>query len=307
MKDICFDEGTIQAFTDGELSSDLTKKVIKHVAVCDTCADLLAGIEQESAFAFRMLESGLNITVPTERLRARVFDSIGELEERSQRGILGGLFAFARLYFRTGFGTGSALVAASALVFISFFGLYLGFFSGVDTQDTVAGNAGSDRTAVTNRTSLPDTSRATPPAPSVPGGDASADGSVAPNVIRASKRRNRTRGIRKAVYREPEGSKNNTAAKLAAATITSEHNYLQTIATLDKTVETSKQFLQTDERVAFERDLAIVDDAIRKMKSEVRRNPDNLAAREVLRASYQNKIELLNSTAEKTELMASLR
>ena len=48
-------------------------------------------------------------------------------------------------------------------------------------------------------------------------------------------------------------------------------------------------------------------DAIVKMQKEVRKNPKNEAARQVLRSSYQNKIDLLNSVAEKTELMASIR
>jgi hypothetical protein len=52
--------------------------------------------------------------------------------------------------------------------------------------------------------------------------------------------------------------------------------------------------------------MAVVDDAIKKMQREVRRNPKNEAAREVLRSSYQNKIDLLNSVAEKSELMATL-
>ena len=46
-------------------------------------------------------------------------------------------------------------------------------------------------------------------------------------------------------------------------------------------------------RFAFERDLAMTDDAIKKMKKEVKRNPNDEAAKQVLRASYQNKIDLL--------------
>jgi hypothetical protein len=43
------------------------------------------------------------------------------------------------------------------------------------------------------------------------------------------------------------------------------------------------------------------------MKAEVRRNPKDEAAKQILRASYQNKIDLLSSVADKTDLMASLR
>ncbi len=60
-------------------------------------------------------------------------------------------------------------------------------------------------------------------------------------------------------------------------------------------------------RVSFERDLAVVDDSIKKMKDVVRKNPKNQAAKQVLYSSYQNKIDLLNSIAEREELMASMQ
>jgi hypothetical protein len=89
--------------------------------------------------------------------------------------------------------------------------------------------------------------------------------------------------------------------------ILGEESYIKTIATLNTTVANRKdEVLSPSMRYAFERDLAVTDDAITKMKLEVRRNPKNEAAKQILRASYQNKIDLLNSVANKTELMASL-
>ncbi|HEX8247657.1 MAG TPA: hypothetical protein VF599_05780, partial [Pyrinomonadaceae bacterium] len=89
--------------------------------------------------------------------------------------------------------------------------------------------------------------------------------------------------------------------------ISGEQSYLKTIATLQQSVENRKdELMKPSMRVAFEKDMAVVDDAIKKMQREVRKNPKNEAAREVLRSSYQNKIDLLNSVADKSELMASL-
>jgi hypothetical protein len=53
--------------------------------------------------------------------------------------------------------------------------------------------------------------------------------------------------------------------------------------------------------------MAVVNDAIRKMKDVVKKNPKNQSAKQVLYSSYQNKIDLLNSVAEREELMASFR
>ena len=59
--------------------------------------------------------------------------------------------------------------------------------------------------------------------------------------------------------------------------------------------------------MAFERDLAVVNDSINRMRKVVRKNPRNQAARQVLYASYQDKIDLLNAVAQKDELMLSVQ
>lgn len=81
MKDQCFDEGTIQAFLDGELASDTLEQVARHVALCDDCALLLAESEEESAFAFAALEDEFNALVPTERIRTNLYQAISEIEK----------------------------------------------------------------------------------------------------------------------------------------------------------------------------------------------------------------------------------
>ena len=115
------------------------------------------------------------------------------------------------------------------------------------------------------------------------------------------------------IYRLSQNNQNavadvNPKPPAASPNLQGENTYLQTISTLSKTVDENKDFTLTPtERVSFERDLAVVNDSIKKMKEEVRKNPTNKAAREVLQSSYQNKIDLLNSVAEKSELMASMQ
>jgi hypothetical protein len=53
--------------------------------------------------------------------------------------------------------------------------------------------------------------------------------------------------------------------------------------------------------------MAVVNDSIKRMREVVKKNPRNQAARQVLYASYQDKIDLLSSVAQREELMASLR
>jgi ribosomal protein S15P/S13E len=87
-----------------------------------------------------------------------------------------------------------------------------------------------------------------------------------------------------------------------------EESYVKTISSLSKIVDTQKDTaMRPSQRVAYERDMAVVDDAINKLRNEVKKNPKNESAKQVLYASYQNKIDLLNSVSRKEELMASLR
>jgi len=122
--------------------------------------------------------------------------------------------------------------------------------------------------------------------------------------------------IQKASYRIERTSTDNRTPKIdtrsgveqsaGSDTLLGEESYVKTIATLTDSVNSRKDAaLRPSEQVAFAKDLAVVDDAIGKMQKEVRKNPKNEAAKQVLRSSYQNKIDLLNSVAEKTELMAT--
>jgi hypothetical protein len=87
-----------------------------------------------------------------------------------------------------------------------------------------------------------------------------------------------------------------------------EESYVKTIANLSEIVDRQKDTaLRPAARVDFERDMAVVNDAIKRMKSEVKKNPRNDSAKQVLYTSYQNKIDLLNSVAEREELVASLK
>jgi hypothetical protein len=51
----------------------------------------------------------------------------------------------------------------------------------------------------------------------------------------------------------------------------------------------------------------MINKAIEKMQRQVRRNPNDENAKRILFASYQNKIDLLNTVAEKSQLMATIR
>ena len=120
--------------------------------------------------------------------------------------------------------------------------------------------------------------------------------------------------VTKADYKEaksqykPQFTVVRSSAAPDAGYLPGEESYVKTISDLKQNIDSRKDnILNPSSRIAYERDMAVVNDAITKMKEIVRQNPKNQSAKQVLYSSYQNKIDLLNSVAEREELMASLR
>lgn len=315
-KDKCFDIGILQAFIDGELASDQSENVVGHIALCDSCATLLAEAEEESAMAFSLLDDELNVLVPTERLRTKVLGSISESKEKASwwEKIAAGL-GFAEGF---SFSSPSFAALASVVLFVGAIGFGVKYYQSNPDGSSLADNnnsadvarASADLSVYVSQTEnvpLDNVMEKAEDRVSVP---------VEPTVKRrgirvmnasGSDKTRKTVKTRKIKTNPPKPRNIRPKAPLPSPNLDGEDSYLQTIASLNRTVGDSKDMiLRPTERIAYERDMAVVDDAIKKMKKEVRKNPKNRAAREVLRSSYKNKIDLLNSVAEKTELMASI-
>jgi anti-sigma factor RsiW len=314
----CYDEGTIQAFLDGELDTDTLETVARHTAACDACSLLLQETEEESAFAFSALDYEFSNLVPTERIRTNLYEAISQIE-KPRKSVWSRIFGGASWNFNL---SNPSLVAFGSLLMVA--GIFTTLYVHRESQNAGAGEVAKiqqPKATVPSREIQPDVKQST-------------DTTAETEVVSSGGSQNAALGTRrqvvksvpvsqptfeKASYRTEKTSLENLKSSLARQPsvnsekpeskelLIGEESYVKTIATLTENVNTRKDaMLRPSERVAFEQDLAVVDDAIKKMKKEVRRNPRNEAAKQVLRSSYQNKIDLLNSVAEKTELMASL-
>lgn len=292
MKEQCFDEGTIQAFLDGELAPDLLENVARHVALCDSCAFLLSEAEEESAFAFSILDEGFNLPVPTERIRANIFQAIANIEE-PKVSIWHKVWSFASILSNP-----SIAAFASILVVVGIFAVVLSFNqqNSTDTKYQVATNSTEQINKIGNVT-LPANEKIVVEQPTQPNiGFEKTAYKIEPKVVnQRPKFDNQTPKPIQLLAKENKES------------IDGETTYLKTIATLEDTVKDKKDnVLRASSRVSFERDMAVVNDSIKRMREEVRKNPKNEAAKQILRNSYQNKIELLNSVSERGELIARM-
>ena len=297
MTDKCFDIGTMQAFLDGELAAEMTETVARHVAACDECACLLAESEEESALTFSALENELNALVPTQRLWTKINDSIAREKKSFWKPILAFLLQ-------------PQTAAFASLIFVAVLSVTL-----LSLKPNAPTNYVAQTGEIQQKTIQPIAkNQLSPPAQT-------------PLLLPEEKNTETIKSVQnkaeyraaKTAYVRPEKvltdakSRDTKSDALVPAVrensgnILGEESYIKTIATLNTTVANRKdEILSPSARFAFERDLAVTDDAIARMKLEVRRNPKNEAAKQILRASYQNKIDLLNSVADKTELMASL-
>lgn len=295
MTEKCFDEGTIQAFLDGELGLDLVDKISHHVALCDSCALAVAEAEDQLEFAFSALDTEFNTLVPTERLWTKINNSI-EIEAKN-KSIWHSVFGFL---------TNPSSLAFASLVIV--FGLFIGLYGLKNTADDGGIAKNAPKPKVENATKISNLPVNNPPSVST---DDKISRSQTP-VFVAKQQNNADFRPRKAVYVENKRPRQEPESIVEpdiypAENLAAEDSYIKTISTLEKTVNNRKdEVLDPSARFAFEKDLAVTDNTIENLKEEVRKNPRNEAARVLLRNSYQNKIDLLNSLAEKTELMASL-
>lgn len=286
MKEKCLDIGIIQAFLDSELSHDETARVSTHIATCDNCAVMLADAEEETAFVFPVLAREMDTLVPTQRLWNKINDSIQV--EQENRPWWEKTLAFLRVSL-----TNPSMVGAASLLIV--FGIFGALWINKSRLQQL-----ENTPSVAVKQSTPQTA---PAITTVSAPD--------PDVKLAEEPEHSSPRIERAVYRpepkrQPAADINRSPAVYGY--MPGEENYVKTISTLKKSVDEQKDgVLRPSERIAFERDMAVVNDTIAKMKTEVKRNPKNETAKQILYSSYQNKIDLLNSVAQKEELVASLQ
>jgi hypothetical protein len=291
MKESCLDIGIIQAFLDGELAHDQIAMVSGHVATCGTCALMIAEAEDESAIVFPALEREFDTLVPTQRLWNKINHSIAA--ERESRPFLQKVWAFLTVSLANP-------SIAAAMILLIIVGVFTATWfnrTAIPADETVA-ETSPKASSLTATTPV-----AQPPMKS--------PGDV--NIIFPARRvASAERTAHHIGDRRGKGSrfdnKGPTGLTSANGFVPGEESYTRTISSLIKTVDDQKAagVMRPGERVAYERDMAVVNDTIARMKKEVRRNPKNESARQVLYSSFQNKIDLLNSVAQKEELVASL-
>jgi hypothetical protein len=260
----CIDEGTLQAWFDGELRPDVAAQVTAHVNTCAHCAEEARTLKAENSVLATAMAAEFNQSVPTERLRQRLDQKIAALNSassaavRAPRWTLSSLFALRPLAY------------ASVAVVILLAAL-LGFVYLKKNND-------SSPPREAQRQNIPEPP---PPAPE-------------PTIIKTADNPKPENSPR-----TPRRSKRNTPAPGTnePSFVRQERDYQTTIAKLNETFQT-KPPLRPSLRVEYEYNLALIDNAITATRDVARRNPKDPQAAQFMLAAYRSKVDLMNQFDE---------
>jgi hypothetical protein len=276
----CLDEGMLQSYFDGELSTAMMESATSHLASCAVCAAAASELEQETLLLSTALAAEFESSVPTERLRQRIDAAVAGLQVANSReresGVVAALFNSVSALFSLG--PGRALGYASLMVVLAF-GLILGLMK----LRTPAPVQESGKNIASNRPVVSPVKSIDQPEPTTSGKREI----VEPTNRNVATSKNAKPG-RSIVAKPP-------AVKL----IPGERSYLQTIAKLDSTIKSAgNKSMRPALQVEYEKNLAVVDRAIAATRRAAKSNPNDPDAADFMFAAYESKVNLLNTIAD---------
>lgn len=270
----CLDEGMLQAYLDGELALELAQEAALHLRSCKPCGDAAREMESEVALLTAALAPEFEVNVPTNRLRSRIDDAIGQLQpnpihargssERSWLQTFTDLFGVTPQRAFSYAAVAALLIAAIALSVIY-----------VKLGEVSRGVEIAIRPKPESVTPKPATDSAPLPSPfEKPDEVVLADGrpkKSPPRHVRRDERINFIPG---------------------------EQDYLKAIAALDATIKSDHQRMRPAVQVEYEHNLAVVNQAIANTRGAAQKNPNDQDTAKFVLSAYQSKVDLLTQVAD---------
>jgi len=307
MMNKCLDEGILQSYLDGELSPETMRAAATHIALCVHCNNAAREAETELGVFAGAFAADNSANVPTEMLRGRIDAALRAQQvtpkeshvETIESGIRERLASFAASLTWSpqwaGAITGLATIVLLGAMFVTL---------RLQTTDPV-NNGGGESGAVHTTPDRVHESPAMTPEPASKSGEVAADLSDrkpadAPGISRTAPRKfNQQQRVSKSAA---------AIAKKRDSLLPGEENYLMTITSLAETIEASGDAaLRPTARGEYERNIAVIDEAISESRRVVRRNPRDRDAAAFLFSAYQNKVELMSAVADQSQLAAAGR
>ena len=305
----CFEEGILQGYFDGELSPQMMETVAAHLASCAACAEAASEVETESLMLATAFAPELSLNVPTLRLRERLDAAIAAEHLQRREVVTENAGTRLRNWFAA-FAASLNFTPQRAVAFASIIALvvFAALLSAVWNQSGVKGGRDASEYVAAVKTANSD-SLGNIGAPLVNG---IAEGT---NPASGTGNSDRPATVVKAGLRRPVRS---TSALLSGTRkvnpaiepplpnpLPAERGYLEAISSLQTAIaESGVTALQPTLRADYERNLAVVDQAIDVTRRAARLHPTDTNTAQFLYASYQSKIDMLSAVADQTQLVA---
>lgn len=301
----CIEEGILQAYVDDELSPEMTEAVVAHLHACASCAEAATNTASESTLLASAFAAEMALDVPTVHLRERLDAAIAEMnsparnfEQQRESSVSGWLASFARLFKVSpqrsfGFASLIAVVAFAAI------------FAVVRWNQSEKGNVSPALVARDGEQPKTTPSVTSSPSPTTATEDKQntqpAKDKRNPPVKRTTPKKQSDPTLVPAPNELPKD-------ELAVQPLPGEQNYLKAIESLAVEIEASGELaMKPSLRAEYERNLAIVNQAIDSTRRVARRNPGDPDASEFLYSSYQSKLDLLSAVAEQVRPTVATR
>ena len=282
----CLDEGILQSYFDGELSSERMESVTSHLASCSSCSAAARELESENNLLASALAPEFEDTVPTEHLRHRIDTAVAGLRvvspnvgETAAPSVVSGWFQSLSDLFR--FTPQRAFGYAGLVVVLAFASIFVV----IHWRQTPVVPSNEIAKGSNDRGSNPDV-RVETPSPEI-------------NVTPASDQGPSTIGV------TPKGNRpiksrltpNNRQLANHVKLLPGERSYLKAIAALDSTIKNDRP-MKPSLQAEYERNLALVDRALAAARNAAKSNPNDPDTTEFMFSAYQSKVDLLNTVAD---------
>jgi hypothetical protein len=285
----------------------MAEAVASHISACASCAEAASEAANETMMLASAFEAEMALDVPTVSLRERLDAAIADINrpaqkfESKQDKSLSGWFApFAGLFKLSpqralGF---ASLIAAVAFAVI---------FAVMRLDKAVTNDASPSPSLIAEKKEKsPSGGRSNPSPTPTAQPDKQSD---TPGIERIKgvpgKRTKPKKQVSPNLVPEPNQLPKD---ELATKPLPGEQNYLKAIDSLSVEISASGETaMKPSLRAEYERNLAIVDQAIDATRRTARRNPNDPDAAEFLYSSYQSKLDLLTAVAQQVRPVIATR
>ncbi|HEX5703213.1 MAG TPA: hypothetical protein VFX97_08460 [Pyrinomonadaceae bacterium] len=264
----CIDEGTLQAWFDGELDANAGADVAAHLHGCIHCGEAAGTLEVENLILSQGLAAEFVEAVPTERLRQRVKSAAAsELPVTNGPAINGSWVNAVRNLLPSFRAVAYASIAAAILI------------AGILLAVNLRKERPAPSVEIVKPTEVivptPQTTTPEPPQEAVASGPS-----------------------RKPAPRRPKPSRSRRTSEPDAMSLAwQENQYQKAFSQLTEAIKAQAP-LRPSLQFEYEYNLAMIDNAIISARQGARKNPkDPLAAQSML-AAYQSKIDLMNGLVQ---------